>query len=449
MANISFGGIASGLDTGAIITALVNEAKQPMDLLTQQQSDYKSQSTKLSNINTKLTALQDAAKALDTKTEALGNTVTSSDTSVLSATAIGGAAMGSFSIQVTSVAQAERSYSSTFSSSSQAGLAGTGTLSIAVGSNTAVNVDITADDTLNTIAQKINSSGANVSAGIFYDGSNYRLQVTGTQTGKANAIDFTETAGLSLGLSAAGAEKQSASDAVVVIDGLQELTVTSSSNTITGAVPGVTLNVAKTGTSTVGVDRDSDGLKTKLNTFIKAYNDVMNTLNAEFDYVGVAKGADSLNGDSAMQTLQASLRNMVGKSVDNGGSMLSTLASIGVSSQRDGTLSLDDAKFGSAVSTDYDGVASLLAGKVDGQGVMGQISAGIDPYTATDGILHNRIDGLATRNRDIDKQLADMQTRLDDYQSQLEEKYSTLEQTIGNLKNQGSALTSILSGSAG
>ncbi|HVZ33863.1 MAG TPA: flagellar cap protein FliD N-terminal domain-containing protein, partial [Polyangiaceae bacterium] len=87
MANISFGGIASGLDTGSIITALVNEAKQPMDLLTQQQSDYKSQSTKLTNINTKLTALQDAAKALDTKNEALGNTVTSSDTSVLSATA--------------------------------------------------------------------------------------------------------------------------------------------------------------------------------------------------------------------------------------------------------------------------------------------------------------------------------------------------------------------------
>ncbi len=445
MANVTFNGIASGIDTGSLITAMVNQAKIPMNQLAQQKSDYSSLSTKLSNIKTKLTTLQDSVKALDTKNEALGNKVSSSETDVLTASGTGGAAMGSFKLEVTSIAKAERDYSAGFSSSSQAGLVGTGTLSIQVGTGDAVDIDVTADDTLSTIAQKINSSGADVSAGMFYDGTSYRLQVTGKKTGTANAVTFSESSGLSLGLSAADAEKQAASDAVVVVDGLTELTVTSSTNTITGAVPGVTLNVVDTGTSTVTVDRDGDALNTKLDTFIKAYNDVMTTLNGEFAYVGVAKGPSSLNGDGSMLSLQASLRSMIATAVDNGGSALSTLASIGVSTQRDGTLSLDDTKFDEAVASDYDGVASLLAGKVDGQGIMGQLSGSLDQYTRTDGILRSKIDGIAARNRSIDTQLSNMQTRLDQYQEQLERKYTLLEQTIGGLQSQSSALSSIVS----
>jgi flagellar hook-associated protein 2 len=439
---ISFSGIASGIDSSAIISSLVGVAKIPISRLQSKQSDNSAQSKKLSDIKTKLATLQTAAQALDTKNEALGNKVSSSNTNVFDAQGVGGAAMGSFKVDVSSVAKAERTYSDTVSSSSEAGLFGTGTLTVQVGTGSAVDISVDSSDTLSSLAGKINASGAAVTAGVFYDGSSYRLQVTGQQTGAANAITFGESSGLTLGLSSADNEKQTASDAVLTIDGLE---VRSASNSVTGAVPGVTLHIVDVGSSVVKVDRDGDGLKTKLGTFVSAYNDVMKTLNAEFSYTGATKGGDSLMGDSSLQSLQNTLRGLVSRTASNGDSKLTMLAAIGVSTARDGTLSIDDTKFSKAVNSDYDGIASLLAGQTDRTGLMSQISSGLDPFAGTGGILRTKIDDLSTRNRRINDQIGSMQLRIDKYQDTLKAQYTALEQTISGLQGQSNAMASVLS----
>jgi flagellar hook-associated protein 2 len=439
---ITFSGLASGIDSAALIDALVKVAQVPISKLQTQKSNFSSQSKQISDIKTKLTTLQTATAALDTKGEALGNKSTSSNTSVLSVTAAGGAAMGTFKIEVTSLAQAERTYSNPVSGQDTAGLVGAGTLSLKVGSGDAVNVEVTADDTLTSIAKKINSSGAALSAGVVNDGKgNYRLQVSATQSGAANGITFTEGGSLSLGLTDPLNEKQPAADAVVKIDGME---ISSASNTVSGAVPGVTLNLTDVGTSVVKVDRDGDGLKTKLNTFVTAYNDVMKTLNAAFTYTGVTKGADSLAGDSTMKQVQSQLRDLVSKVTSNGDSSLTMLSSIGISTARDGTLTLDDTKYTAAVAKDYEGVASLLAGRTDGTGLMKQISDGLTNYTKADGSLKIKIDNLAQRNRNIDKQITTVQSRIDKYQETLQKQYAALEQTISGLNGQSSSLSNIL-----
>jgi flagellar hook-associated protein 2 len=439
---ITFSGLASGIDSASLIDALVKSAQTPITNLQADQKANTSQSSKISDIKSKLTTLQTAAQALDTKTEALGNKSSSSDEKALTVTASGGASMGTFKVQVTSIAAPERTYSNKVTASDKAGLFGAGTLKFKVGEGEEVELTISETDTLASVAKKINASGAQVSAGVINDGAGgYRLQVNGTQAGAKNAITFSELDGLTLGLTNPLNEKQKASDAAVTIDGIE---FKSSSNSVTGAVPGVTLNLVDVGTSTVKVDRDQDGMKTKLQTFVTAYNDVMKTLNAAFTYSGTTKGSDTLASDSTMKQLQMSLRGMVGKLVPNGDSSMQMLSSIGVNTNRDGTLTLDDGKYSAAVAKDYEGVASMLTGRTDGTGLMKQISDGLLGYTKTGGTLSMKIDNLTKRNKLIDTQITSMQTRIDKYKENLQRQFTALEETMSNLNSQGSSLASIL-----
>jgi len=436
---ISFSGLASGLDTTSIISALTASAKIPMSQLQTQQTTLTSKSKKITDIKTDLTSLQTAAKALDTRTKALGNKVSTSDDKVLKATANGGSSMGTFKIDVKSLAQPERSYGAPFDSDDVANAAGAGTLSIKTGSGDTVDIEIDTADTLATIATKINKSGAGVSAGVFRDGDKFRLQITGTKSGKANAVEFTESQGLSLGIT----EKVPATDAEVEVDGF---TIKSSTNDVSGAVPGVTLNLVNTGSAVVKVDRDSDGMKTKLDAFIKSYNDVTRTLNTEFSSTGTSKKSDdSLSGDSTLRALQTSMRSIAGKIVSNGDSKYTTLASIGVTTGRDGQLSIDSTKYNAAVSADYEGVSTLLAGKTDGTGAMANFTAGIEKYVSSDGTLSAKVKSYTAQSANYTKQIAGMQTRLDKYTEILNAQYSALEQTMSSLKSQGNSLTAMLS----
>jgi flagellar hook-associated protein 2 len=443
----TFSGLASGIDSAALIKAMVAQRQVPMTRLTAQQTANNSQSKKLTDIKSKLTALQTATKALDSRTETLTNKVSSSDEKVMKVEAQGGASMGSFKVKVTSLARAERTYSDGFSSSNTAGIIGRGTLGITVGGKPAVDISVTAEDTLESLVKKINASGADVTAGVIKEGANYRLQVTGRNSGASNAIAFTETPlvddspgdAIKLGLVKAANEKQAATSATVEVD---SFVISSETNAVTGAIPGVTLNVAELGTANVVVDRDPDGLKGKVNSFIAAYNDVMKTLNSEFAYNGTLKGNDSLNGDSTMRGLQSALRTVVSQKVTNGSSTFQLLSSVGVNTQRDGTLALDDAKFTKSVASDYEGVASLFGGD-DSSGMMSLITSKLDPYTKTDGSIRSKIDSLTTRNRSIETQLTSMQLRLDKYEDQLRVQFTQLEKNISSLNAQGGALTSM------
>lgn len=437
---VTFSGLASGIDSSAIISALTNAAKAPIDKLNAQKTNFTTQSKKLTDIKTKLTALQTAAKALNSRSDALGNKATSSDDKILKVEGTGGAAIGASKILVKSLAQAQRNYSAALASSTEAGLAGTGNLSIQVGTGDPVNVEISGTDTLNDVAYKINASGAGVSAGVIKEGNNYRLQVTGKNMGAANVVTFAEDASLSLGLAGSTPQRE-AKDAAVEIDGF---TVTSDTNVVTNAVPGAKLTLMAEGTATVSLDTNPDDLKSKLNTFVSAYNDVMKSLNSEFATTGTA-AASSLRGDSTMRSLQSSLRSALQNVASNGSSKITMLTSMGVNSNRDGTLAFDDAAFKKAAASDYEGVATALAGMTDGTGLMSKINDAIDPFTATGGTIKNRIDALATRSRNIDSQVGSMQTRLDKYETGLQAQYAALEQTISKLQSQGTSLSTVIS----
>lgn len=446
---ITFGGLATGLDTSAIINQLMSLERQPIYRLEDKQKTYETQASRWRGVQSKLNALTDKMGALGERDDVLSNTVSSSDEKVFTATSLGGAPLGPTEVHVTSLAAAQRTYSDAFGAADTAGLFGSGTLTITAGSDDPVDVTIEATDTLESVVDKINASGADVSAGILFDGTNYRLRVSGNETGAANAVTFGE-AGTTLGLTNPANEVQAAADAVFTLDGFA---MTRSANSFSDAIDGVKITL--TGASptadpaVLDVERDPDSLREKVDAFVKAYNDVMGGINGEFAYTGQPKDESSLAGDSTLRSLQSRMRARVASAVPGiSGSKYTTLASIGVESGNDGTLTLDTAKLEAALDDDPNAVADLFAG--NGSTVTGfaeLFEADLELFTDdTDGVIKGRIDGLEGRSKDIDDQIDRLELRLDQTEARLTQQYAQLEQVVSGLQNQGNQILSVLSG---
>ncbi|MEM9190694.1 MAG: flagellar filament capping protein FliD [Myxococcota bacterium] len=440
----TFSGLASGIDTASIVEGLVQLERRPITLLQQQQQDLNGITGRLGSIQTLMTRLQDAATALDDRDSVMLSTASSSNEDAVTATASGNASLGSFSVEVTSLATAERTYSEAFSARDTAGLFGTGTLSVQVGSATAVDITIDANDTLDGIVSKLNASGADLTAGVLYDGTNYRLQVSGNSLGAENAITFTET-GTSLGLDDPANEVVAAADAIFSIDGFA---MTRPTNSVSDAIVGTNLELKAptTGATTISVRRDGDAIKENVQAFVDAYNAVQSSINAEFAFSGAARLGDSLSGDSTLRGIQTRLRSQIGAEVTGLSGSYSRLSDIGISFNRDGTIELDDAEFETALGADPQGVASLFVeDQVAGtSGLMVQFDDLIKEYTDSDGILSTKIDLLEDRSRGIDDQIDSMERRVEQFEERLRAQFTSMEQAISRLNSQGDQLNAIL-----
>lgn len=444
--SIAFSGLASGLDTGAIIDALVASARQPINRLQTKRSNYDSKLSLLSDLSSKLSKLQTAAKKVDTSSEFLSYTAESTASAKIAATASGSAGPGTYEIIVDNLVQNERTYSDPFAADDQTGLVGSGTLTIQVGTSTALDIaiDDTTDD-LNAVALAINDSGADVTASVVHDGTSYRLLVTGDIQGAEGAITFTETAGLNLDLDDALNQKQQAQDAQIRMD---DLTITSSSNKVTGVIPGVTLDLKATtgGTAeTITVKVDTETIKSNVQELITAYNDVASFLNKQFTYSGTAR-PNTLMGDSAARSVQTQLRNIVFGAVDDLDEPYTALARVGVKSSSDGSLTLDTTKLDEALADDLYAVADVFAYDdgitgADDDGIAVQLQSAVklmlqDP----DGLIANREDGLQDQIDDIDAQIDRLERNVDSYEETLNKQFLALEQTLASLQSQSNFL---------
>lgn len=444
---ITFSGLASGLDTSSIIKQLVQVESLPITRMQTQQSEIDAKSKKLTTLQTTLDDLRNAALALDTRTEALPTKATSSNSAVFSASATGGASLGTYRVHVDHLASAARVYSDAFTDPDTAGIFGTGTLSLQVGS-TSYDIDVTTTDTLDTVMSKINSSGAPVTAGMLYDGSGWRLAVSGQGTGSANALTISE-GGLTLGLSSPGNIASRAQDAQFQIDGH---TLTRSTNVVADAIKGVTIELTGASSSAtedrITVGSDPSALQASVQKLVDAYNKVNSFISSEESWTGNAKDAASLNGDATLRSVQARLRSAFLKPVVGATGKYTTLASLGISTQKDGSLTLDTAKLATALGNAPDAVAAVLGR--DGTGAMTMIAQAADVFTnSSSGEITQRLSSMSKQRRQIDDRIAKMQSRIDQYQTLLTNQFATLETTMSGLKSQGDQITAALDALSG
>ena len=364
------------------ITALIQQASAanqlPAATLQTQETPIKAQISGLGKVQSALSGLQSALASLANVESLSQRTVSSSPDGIVQATVTNAAPVGNYSLANVHLAKAETLISS--GSSSSSGSLGSGSISIKVGTGSAVTVNIASgSSSLAGIAAAIDQADAGVTANVLFDGSTYRLVLTGDSTGNANAFTVSGTGGLA-GLSYhAGASALSLSQ-VATNAGFSwnGISVTSGSNTISGVIPGVTLDLAGSGSATVSVSQSIDGLDGAAQAVVQALNSTLSTINQETAY-SPTSGSGPLLGDIGVEELRQSLLNSVtaqlGVGSASGGSYTS-LSSVGFQITSGGTVTFDDSTFQTAAQTNYAAVASLL----------GAVGAASNPNVTVTGI---------------------------------------------------------------
>lgn len=439
MSEISFTGLSTKLDTEAIITKLAEIETAQIPRLQTQQSAYNTQVSTIADLTSKLSALSTAVSGLDTASEFHATTASSSNTSAFTATSSGAAAAGSYSIAVNKLATNEHDYSKTFSTSSL-GVGDTGVVRIAVGATNA-DVSYTAGQNLQTVADSINSKNLGVTASVLFDGTNYRIAVSG-ESGAAKAITFTQMSGTALDF----AETQAAQDSEIVIDGI--ITVKRSTNTVSDAITGVTLQLAaEDETSTLSISRDTTTEKANINKIVDAYNKVATVLSNQLTYSGDGKNPDDpgkLLGDSTLRSLQAQMRTLMSTKFNG-----LVAVDLGLSLKTNGQMKFDSTVYDKATLTAPDQMVSLLAGT---DGFAAKIVSIVDSYTK-DGATETTDGFLVTKSTSLGKQIEQVQSRIDtinDNATKLSDRmrkiFSALEVTTANINAQGQQLLAVLGG---
>ena len=444
---IRSGGIASGLDTNAIIDALVKAERAPINKLSTQKTSISTKITKIGSIKSAMTEFVDAASAVDSMTKVLAATVSSSSSAVVSATASGEATPGSYSLSVENLAVSEKDRSVAFSSADDAVKAGS--LTIAVQGQDDVVIDIAEGETLNNVIDKINSSGAKVSATKIFDGNSYYLDINAENSGYdgASASDsviltesYTGTTGTEMGLT----EVQQAENAAFTFAGMA---MTRKSNTLSDVVTGLTmvLNAESATAVTVDVGVDVDGVFDNIKAFVDKFNALAGKVESELQVAEGTNRQTSLAGDPMLRTLRSDLSTLVYTPRADAGSDPAILSSIGIKTGRDGSLEINEDTLREAIAANPNGVGRLFADSTDGLAT--RISSLDDRYLDfVDGIFKNREEGLQSSVKNIDDQIDKLELRVTAYEKTLVNQFTVLETTISNLKRQGDSINSIFGG---
>jgi flagellar hook-associated protein 2 len=435
-----------GIDTSGLVSSLVSIEQQPMNQLTTEQQNVQSARATISSFSNTLSALKSAATALSDPLTFSSMKATSSDSSVV-ATASATAPAGQWTVSVSAIAQEQRTLSIGFGSSTTA-LGLSGNLGISLAGGASQSVTIASTDTLSDIAGEIASSGLRVQSSLVYDGTNYHLLVTGLDTGKANTITFDES-GLSgtpaLGLSDPANTIQNAQDASVLVGGPNGINVTSATNQIANAIPGVTFAVTQPTTSpaTIKVAGDPTGMEQNVQAFVTAYNAAVSSGHAAAGFGTQTATNTLLQGDQAIDSSLDQLGSLIGEAVPGTSGVYTTLGSVGIALNTDGTLSLDSTKLSAAIAADPVSVQRLFVTDASNgsQGVMAAIGSAIDSMTTGAGApLQAELNAFSSHNQDLTNDIGNLQQQSTDYQKQLQATFAQMNATLAAYKTMAASL---------
>ena len=436
-AAVTFAGVGSGIDVESLVSGLTSIARQPISQEKSKAASLRAAQSTISDVGSLLSKLKLSVNALSTAQQATTYKASATGTS-LAVSATGSAQGGAYDVTVSKLAKEQRTYSNALSANA---LGFSGNLDLTVGS-TSKQIAVTGTDTLNTIADKINGAGLRASASVIYDGTNYRLQVRGLDTGSANAMTFGAVGGVGdqLGLRTAANTKQQAQNAELTVDGFA---ITSTTNQVSGAIPGVTLALKEEGgpTSKVTVETDPTALGDKLQAVVDAYNAVVKSVQKA---AGTSKSAASnpaLAGNSALRGVTTKLSSALTTTFGDG--KFNLLGSVGVNLQNDGTLLLNRTKLATALEQDRSGVTALIGGTGTTQGgVMGKLSTVIENMMDPNkGAIEVAKTGFDKRAKSVEDGVAKAEERVSVYEQQLRKQFAAMDTQVAGYQSALSSLS--------
>jgi len=464
---LSSAGVGSGLDVQSIVTALVNAESIPLNSLKTAETTLQTKLSTFGTVQSYLSAFRDAAAALSHGSTFAQTVGSSSSPGVVDITTGANTPEGNYTVEVQQLAASQTLATGAYASSDalvgqgslsiQLGTIGSDGTSFTAGSSSAVNISVSATDTLANVRDKINSSGAGVTASILNDGSGSRLVLKSTNTGAANAFTVTATDSDGNNTDASGLSRisydpslpssqmtkpVSAADAKATINGLP---VSSSINSLTEVLDGITLKLGAvtTGAVTLTAKSDTDSIKKAMTTFVDAYNKLNSYLTDQTKYDASTKVAGVLQGDSTANSIRSQMRSIMSSST-GASATFSRLSDIGFDIAKDGTLSINDSKLTSSLGNLAE-VKKLFTNTdlstAGNDGIASQLRSLTDGMLNSTGMLTTHTQGIQssiTRNED---RQAQMQTRIDQYEARVRAQYTALDSTMSTLNNLSSYLT--------
>lgn len=435
-------GVGSGLDVQSIVNQLMALERRPLEALSRRQNQYEAQLSAYGQLKSALSGFQDAMDKLSATDSFKIYAATSADESALEVSANSSASLGTYNVRVERLAANHKMGSMEFADTATFGGTAGDSLTIQVGSvaTNAITVDLSTAKSMEDIRDLINDDADNpgVTATIINgNDGNRKLILTANETGSSSAVSLSY--GGSIDATSFGMQTLndiggdlSLLDSEISVDGYS---VTRSTNTLTDVIQGVTLDLqsARPGVDIqVTVDRDISAVEESVQGFADAYNDLKSTIRS------LREG--QLEADSTLLSIE---RGLLGVLNDSGAAgTFRHLTEIGVSIQKDGSMSVNSSRLQTALNIDYSAVAELFANADNGYAARLGTLTGM--WLEDGGLIESRTDGLDSRIEDLEDRQNAMDRRLAQVEARYLRQFSSLDSLMSQLQGTSNFLTSQL-----
>jgi flagellar hook-associated protein 2 len=419
----------NGIDINSVVNQVLSRESSQLTIWQQQQTELQSQAADLSTINNALAGLATSVNALtDTLGPLAAKVVNSSDSSIVGGTAQTSAAAANDQIIVNSLATVGIVFTDSVTNPNASILnngSTSGDIQLEIG-GAAHDIAIAqgANDTLNTLATYINNQNWGVSASVVTDANGSRLAISSQSSGSTGALTIANnTTSLSFEPPIGG------TNASLSVDGIP---FSSASNTVTGAIPGVTLNLVTASPGDpvqLSVGADSNQAASAVNDFVSAYNSVMGFLNQEYTVSASTNTEGDLASDGSLRSLQSSLLTDATYAV-SGNDGYVNLASIGIDMNNDGTLTVNASTLGNVLASDPSAVLNFFQNSSI-TGFANNFNTDLTNLTdPTTGILSADLAANSAEQTSLTSQMNDFQDMLNTQQQQLINEFSQVNASL-------------------
>jgi flagellar hook-associated protein 2 len=448
MATLQSPGVGSGLDINGLVSQLVAAERAPLQgRITREKTAVGTEITALGTLKGALSSFNTVLNPLKSVEAFSARTAESSDTDVLTATATSGAAASQYNIRVTQLAKAQQ-LTTVDGFDSASSVVGTGNMTISLG-GASFGIAITSENsTLAGIRDAINTSTTNtgVRASIVNSTDGAHLVLTSSKTGAANTISVTTDSVNGLAALTYGPgnltnydQRTAAQDAAFTVSGLAR---TNATNVVTDAIDNVTLTLKSEDPDNdviLTVAANTGAAKTRIANFVSQYNAAIKQLLDLGNYNAETAKAGPLLGDALLRSVTTELRRGVTDAVTgltNGA--ITSLAQIGITTAKDGTLLVDDTKLSAAVDTNFDAIGQLFGST---SGIAARLSVSVTARLSITGELALRNQNLDKKSKAITAQTEAMERRLAQVESNYRRQFTVLDQMMARMQSTSSYLT--------
>lgn len=494
---LGIGGLASGLDSNSIIQKLVQIETLPLTQLQTKKSDQQSKLNSINRLKTLITDLQTKAKALATKSDFLVYDVDASQDGVASFSATGAASASAHTLTVEQLAAVDR-WAFDGVDDAESNLTDTAGQAVAFTVNgTAYTIEIDPSaSTLTDIASEINdTAGADVSATVVNAGTtdapDFKLVLTSKSSGEGKRITGISSTITDLTIDGTEPDGQGIAqsvnnitvglDAFAIVDGLE---IERSTNDFNDVIEGVSFTAQAEDPSlqiSFTTQPNKAEIKSKIQGLVDSYNALVGFVNTQNTYTKGSGAGGVLFGDSILSAVRnathGALFDVPLDVVQNDSAGYSTLGVVGIKTQNDGTLTIDQTVLDAKLGGDLNALADLFVDS-DGfdnggaaintpeyftdttadSGLAATLVRAIDQMlsshegeggTTIKGLFDTRSDTINTQMRSIDDQIVKKQAYIDTYEQNLVNRFAVLEQLIGQLNTKGAGFAAALKGLTG